>query len=62
MPLKVERIGRPDDIDAAVAFIASPGADYIRAPIYAWTAECAQRRSENREIALINVPPVGRIG
>jgi 3-oxoacyl-[acyl-carrier protein] reductase len=29
MPLKVKRIGRPDDIGAAVAFLASPSADYI---------------------------------
>jgi NAD(P)-dependent dehydrogenase (short-subunit alcohol dehydrogenase family) len=29
MPLKVKRIGRPEDIGAAVAFLASPSADYI---------------------------------
>jgi NAD(P)-dependent dehydrogenase (short-subunit alcohol dehydrogenase family) len=29
MPLKVNRIGRPEDIGAAVAFVASPSADYI---------------------------------
>lgn len=29
MPLKVNRIGRPEDIGAAVAFLAGPGADYI---------------------------------
>jgi len=29
MPLKVSRIGRPADIGAAVAFLASPAADYI---------------------------------
>jgi NAD(P)-dependent dehydrogenase (short-subunit alcohol dehydrogenase family) len=29
MPLKVNRIGRPEDIGAAVAFFASPRADYI---------------------------------
>ena len=29
MPLKVSRIGRPDDIGAAVAFFATPAADYI---------------------------------
>ncbi len=29
MPLKVNRIGRPEDIGEAVAFLASPSADYI---------------------------------
>lgn len=29
MPLKTARIGRPEDVGAAVAFIASPCADYI---------------------------------
>jgi len=29
MPLKVNRIGRPADIGAAVAFLATPAADYI---------------------------------
>ena len=29
MPLKVSRIGRPEDIGASVAFFATPAADYI---------------------------------
>jgi NAD(P)-dependent dehydrogenase (short-subunit alcohol dehydrogenase family) len=29
MPLKTKRIGRPEDIGAAVAFLASPLADYV---------------------------------
>jgi NAD(P)-dependent dehydrogenase (short-subunit alcohol dehydrogenase family) len=29
LPLKVNRVGRPEDIGAAVVFLASPRADYI---------------------------------